>query len=201
MARVGFGVFAAMSLLIALVSLRSLTMSIAQSMPHVAHFLAATPWGLWVHLVAGPLVLALAPLQLWTGLRGIAPRLHRWSGRLYAVAVLVAAPAGFVLAASGVSQASVFARTGFIVMAVLWVLTTAKGVWWVRKGDYARHRWWMQRSLAVTFGAVTLRVVMGPLMAMGWPLPQTYDVTAWGSWLFNLAVLELWQRRRVLRPA
>jgi hypothetical protein len=72
------------------------------------------------------------------------------------------------------------------------------GIWAAMQGDYARHRWWMQRSLALTFSAVTLRVIMAPLMASGWTVAQTYDVTAWGSWLLNLGVLYWWQGRRMV---
>lgn len=50
-----------------------------------------------------------------------------------------------------------------------------------RAGDYDAHRRWMLRSRTLTFGAVTLRIIMGPLMAMGWTGAQTYDVTAWGA--------------------
>ena len=69
------------------------------------------------------------------------------------------------------------------------------------RGDLARHRWWMQRSLALTFSAITLRIIMAPLMASGWTVAETYDVTAWGAWVLNLIVLEWWQRRRVAATA
>ncbi len=71
------------------------------------------------------------------------------------------------------------------------------GIVLAMRGDFERHRWWMQRSLALTFAAVLLRVMMAPLIASGWTVAETYDVTAWGSWLVTLAALEWWQRRRV----
>lgn len=196
MARLGMGVFAGLSLLVALMSLRVLVLPMEQAMPHMMHFLVATPWGLWGHVVLAPLVLLLAPLQMWTGLRHRLPVLHRWSGRLYALAVLLAATAGFALALAAESRASGFARAGFMVLAGGWFAATAMGVLRALQGDLARHRWWMQRSLALTFSAVSLRLIMGPLVAGGWTVAETYDVTAWGSWMLNLTVLELWQRRR-----
>ena len=195
LSRLGWTLFAGLSLAIGLVSLVAAVQPLDRSMPHVAHFLGAVPWPLMAHLLLAPLVMVLAPLQLWTGLRHRAPGLHRWSGRLYALTVLVAAPAGFALAASPASQASGFARVGFMVLAVLWLVSTVMGVVRARQGQFAAHRWWMQRSVALTFAAVTLRLIMAPLIMAGWTVAETYDVSAWGSWVLTLTALELWQRR------
>ena len=144
--------------------------------------------------MASPVAPALAPLQMWTGLRARWPVLHRWSGRVYGLAVLVAGLAGLTLAP--ITEATLFAQAGFFVLALAWLGTTGIGIRAAMRGDYVRHRWWMQRSLALTFAAVTLRVIMAPLMAAGWTVSQTYDVTAWGSWLLNLAVLTWWQKQK-----
>lgn len=199
MVRVGMGVLAGLSLLLALASLRVLVLPFELVMPDMAHFQWEAPLRLWGHVLGAPLALALAPLQLWTGFRVRHPGLHRWSGRLYGLAVLVGGLAGLTLAPTSV--ASDFARAGFMVLAVAWIGTTAWGIGLAMRGDLARHRWWMQRSLALTFSAITLRIIMAPLMASGWTVAETYDVTAWGAWVLNLIVLEWWQRRRVAATA
>ena len=190
--------FAILSFLIALSSLRGVIAPLDMVMPNMAHFLDSAPWRLWGHILGGPLALGLAPLQLSAGVRRRWPRLHRWSGRLYGATVLVAGVAGMTLAPT--SEASNFARVGFGVLGALWLVTTFKGIWLAMRGDLAGHRWWMERSIALTFAAVTLRLIMAPLMASGWSVAQTYDVTAWGSWILNLALLELWQRKRKTAP-
>ena len=194
-----FWFFAGASLIVALVSLRALVLPLSEVMPGMAHFATEAPWRLWGHILGGPLALALAPVQLSGKIRARWPALHRWSGRLYGLAVLVAGLAGITLAPT--SEATWFARVGFMVLALAWISSTGIGISHAMRGDYARHRWWMQRSLALTFAAVTLRIMMAPLMASGWTVAETYNVTAWGAWLFNLAVLEWWQRRRVVRLA
>ena len=166
MSRLGFAGFAVTSLLVALASLRVLVLPIDRVMQHMAHFMVQAPWRLWGHILGGPLALALAPLQMWTGFGKRWQRLHRWSGRASGVAVLIAGLAGLTLAP--ISDASLFARMGFFVLALAWLGTTGVGIWAAVQGDYARHRWWMQRSLALTFAAVSLRVIMAPLMAAGW---------------------------------
>lgn len=198
MSRLGFVLFAAASLLVAVASLRVLVLPMDLVMQNMAHFLRDAPWRLWSHILGAPLALALAPLQIWTGFQRWWPRLHRWSGRLYGLAVLVAGVAGLTLAP--IADASVFAQSGFVVLALLWLGTTGIGIWAAMRGDYARHLWWMQRSLALTFAAVTLRVIMAPLLIAGWTVAQTYDVTAWGAWVLNLAVLEIVSRTAKTAP-
>ncbi len=198
MTRPAYWIFAVLSLLIALSSLRGLVAPLSLVMPNMAHFLTEAPWRLWGHILGGPLALALAPLQLSVWLRQRWPRAHRWSGRLYGAAVLIAGLAGMTLAPT--SDASNFARIGFFVLGVLWLVTTFTGIALAMRGDLARHHWWMARSIALTFAAVTLRLIMGPLMASGWSVAQTYDITAWGSWMLNLAILEIWQRKRKTAP-
>ena len=194
MQRFGFWVFVLSSGLIALMSLRSLFAPLAMVMPDMAHFLEDAPLALWGHLLGAPLVLALAPLQASRRIRARWPLAPRISGRLYALGVLIAGLSALALVPTSV--ASLFARAGFTTLAVCWIVFTARGVWLARAGDYEAHRRWMLRSLTQTFGAVTLRLMMLPLMAAGWTAAQTYDVTAWGAWVPSLILLELWLRRR-----
>ena len=199
MPRPAYYIFAAFSLIIALVSLRALVLPIALVMPAMAHFLTEAPLRMWAHILGGPLALALAPVQLSVRIMTRCPALHRWSGRLYGLAVLIAGLAGLTLAPSSITSG--FARSGFMVLALCWLGTTGTGIALAMRGDLAGHRWWMKRSIALTFAAVTLRIMMAPLMANGWTVGETYNITAWGAWLFNLAVLEWWERRRVVRLA
>lgn len=190
--------FWSFSLVIALMSWRMLVLPMAEVMPDMLHYLDTAPLGIWVHLVTGPVALALAPFQLWRGLRARRPALHRWMGRVYGLAILAGGMASLVMLPG--FEGSRFAQAGFAVLAILWIGVTALGIAKARAGDFAAHRRWMLRSVALTFAAVTLRIIMAPLMAMGWELTATYDVTAWGSWVLNLVVLELWQRRGRAAP-
>jgi hypothetical protein len=70
-----------------------------------------------------------------------------------------------------------------------------RGVMLARAGDSKAHRAWMMRSASLTFAAVVLRLMTIPLMGTGMTLTQSYDITAWASWLIPLAVIE-WQLRR-----
>ncbi|NBZ87089.1 DUF2306 domain-containing protein [Stagnihabitans tardus] len=189
MSRPVFWALSLPALLVALVSWRVFFLPMDLVMPEMGAYLRDVPLGVWGHVIFAPIALALVPLQL----RRAKGALHRWAGRAYGVSVLVAGIAALSLLP--VSVASDLARWGFGVLAVLWIATTALGIAAARRGDFAAHRVWMLRSVALTFAAVSLRVIMAPLMALGWTVAETYQVTAWGSWLLTLAVVEIARKR------
>lgn len=181
------------ALIVALTSLRFLVLPLDLVMEHMAHYRPTAPLALYGHMIFGPLALALVPFQLWQGLRRRNPVLHRRIGYLYALSVLLSALAALALVPH--FQGSLFPALGFIVSAILWIMTTARAIWLARAGDYLGHRRWMLHSVALCFAAVTLRLIMGPLMAMGWTVLETYMITAWGGWLPNMLLVEWWLRR------
>ncbi|WP_158515961.1 DUF2306 domain-containing protein [Pararhodobacter sp. CCB-MM2] len=184
---------------VAVMSWRVFFAPIADAMPAMLPYFPDVSLAAWAHIIGGPLALGLAPFQLWQGLRRRRPALHRWMGRVYGLSILMAGLASLVMLPH--FEGSRFAQLGFGVLAVLWIATTALGIARARAGDLTAHRRWMLRSIALTFAAVTLRIIMAPLMASGWSITETYEITAWGSWVLNLIVLELWQRRRQLQLA
>lgn len=182
------------SLLIALASMRWLLAPLDLVMPNMAHYRFDAPFGLFAHLIGAPLALLLAPFQLWAGLRRRRPGVHRWLGRLYALSIVLGGVGALALVPTFTGSA--FAAAGFTGLALAWMITTGLGIWQARAGNLAAHRRWMLRSVALTFAAVTLRLMMGPLAASGWSVNDTYLITAWGCWVPNLIVMEWWLRRR-----
>lgn len=197
MSRALFWTLAIPALVVALFSWRVLVLPMELVMPQMAGYAAQVPLAVWGHVIFAPIALALVPMQLASGLRARRPGLHRWSGRAYGLAVLLAAVAALALLPGSV--ASGFARAGFAVLAGLWIGTTTLGIAAARAGDLGRHRVWMTRSAALTFAAVSLRIIMAPLLALGWSVAETYEMTAWGSWLLTLAVVEIARRPRRVR--
>lgn len=185
------------SMLIALLSLRFLAAPLQEVMAHMAHYLPEVPLALFAHLLGAPLALALTPFQLWEGLRRARPRLHRLLGYTYVAAVLVSGLGALSLlphfAGSG------FAAAGFAVLGVLWIAFTLRGVQLARAGKFAAHRRFMLRSVALSLAAVMLRLIMAPLLANGWSVVDTYQITAWGSWVPNLILTEVYLRRKSKR--
>ena len=158
--------------------------------PFAASF-AASGWDVPAHFFGAGLALALVPLQLSTGIRRRWPALHRIGGLLSAAAILVGGVSGLSLAQD--AQGGWPSRTGFSLLALLWLGVTGNGLRLAILGLYVRHRRWMAYSMALTAGAVTLRVMLALGAGMlQLPFMATYITAAWASWLLNLVLCAGW---------
>ena len=185
-----FGLLALMCLAVALFSARFLLPSpiMAESM---ATHLQARPIIFLAHVAGGVTALALGAFQLVTW-RGPRRAWHRMAGRVYVVACLVGALAGLGLALT--TSAGPLAGLGFGLLALAWFATTTLAWRKAVAGDFAQHRRWMIRSLALTFAAVTLRIMIPLSMMNGLDFAIAYPAIAFLCWVPNLIVIELWLR-------
>lgn len=160
----------------------------------------------FVHIVAGGIALVAGPLQFWRGLRTRHPRVHRWTGRIYLGAVLIAGVAGLVMAPF--NSAGLVGFFGFGALAVLWIVTGLRAYRAIMAGDVTSHRAWMMRNFALTYAAVTLRLWIGVLLGVQ-ALPggdfdfeaafdNAYAAVPFLCWIPNLIVAEWLIRRRGL---
>lgn len=146
------------------------------------------------HLFGAGLALALAPLQLWQGLRNRVPRAHRLVGWLYAFGVLIGGLGGLALAPN--AHAGWASGAGFLLLALVWLATTGLGIGHAVAGRFGEHRRWMLRSVALTAAAITLRLTLAVGQgALHLPFATVYVFAAWSCWTVNLLVVELWLRR------
>ncbi len=160
---------------------------------HVPPFLqariASHAPSLYLHFLGGSAALVLGALQMSTLLRQRWPRLHRWMGRLYLTAVLLAGLAGLQMAS--VAVGGLVAQTGFATMAVLWLGSALMGYRAIRRGDVRAHRNWMMRNYALTLAALTLRLYLGITLAgLQMDFMQVYPFISWACWIPNLLLAE-----------
>jgi uncharacterized membrane protein len=153
-----------------------------------------------LHVTGGVTALLLGPLQFVHRIRDRLPILHRTSGRIYAIACAIGAPAGFMLALG--TPSGPVAAVGFAIPALLWPLFTYRGVKCAMDGRFDEHRQWMLRSYAITSNAITLRLML-PFagLVLHLPFSAAYPVIAWLSWMTNLALFEIYLRRKRAAPA
>jgi len=180
-----------------------------QSMRYIA-----VPWGVWLgvgddirgviehvplqmltHAIVAPFALLTGPFQFLPGLRARRPALHRWTGRVYVSACLIAGLAA--LATAPFASGGPIAGTGFGVLAALWVSATFAA--WraavARKIDL--HRVLMRFSYAMTFGAVTLRLQIPIGFMLGYTSYAAMSVwLAYTSWIPNVIVVALYSLAR-----
>lgn len=151
-----------------------------------------------LHFSIAGFALLLAPVQLSSTLRRRLPALHRLCGWLYVGSILVGSISGFSLALH--AQGGVASRASFVLMSLLWPALTAMGIWRAIAGDIVGHRRWMCRSVALTYSAVTLRLILGVgFGALHLPFIPVYIAAAWLGWSINLAVCELLLRWPAIR--
>ncbi|MFI6296243.1 DUF2306 domain-containing protein [Nonomuraea sp. NPDC050790] len=168
--------------------------------PDVAlHYLSLS-----VHAVPGGLALILGPLQFMSRLRARRPKLHRVTGRIYMICILVASGAAVFAATFSLGGFSV--QIAFYLLVVGWLYTVTKAYLSIRRGDVQLHRIWLIRNYALTFAAVTLRVYLLVGLQLksgvfpGLPFEEIYNASVWASILVNLAVAEFFIIQRTLAP-
>ncbi|WP_085847891.1 DUF2306 domain-containing protein [Pacificibacter marinus] len=185
---------ALLSILVALASWRFIVLGVEVSMTFMLYHAEQRPLFFFAHVGFAPLALLLMPFQFWAGLRMRRPRLHRWTGRVYGLAILISGIGGAFMALN--TDAGPVAGLGFGLLAVAWLGTTARGIWLARARRIPEHRVWILRSAALTFAAVTLRLYIPISQMIGWPFEISYAVIAWACWVPNLLLVEVWLQRQ-----
>lgn len=189
MTKVRFYVFAFLSLAVALISWRFLVTGVEATMSFMTYHLQARPIWLYGHIFFAPLALAVMPFQFHTKLRNKHRVLHRWIGRIYGIAILIAGVSGLVLAWR--TQAGPVAAWGFGALAVFWLAATGRAIWLARERRIPEHKIWMIRSAALTFAAVTLRLYL-PILEVTLGFETAYLIVSWLAWVPNVIAAELW---------
>ncbi|MFS2317541.1 DUF2306 domain-containing protein [Maricaulis sp. D1M11] len=142
-----------------------------------------------LHAGFGSLALVTGPFQFSSRLRNARPGVHRWTGMVYMMSCTVSGLAGLALAFGSVE--TLVAKLGFGTLAVFWLTTIAMGYRTALGRRFVQHRQWMWRSMALTFAAVTLRILLPLGMMTGHAFSDVYAVIAWMCWVPNLLAVEL----------
>jgi uncharacterized membrane protein len=153
----------------------------------------------YLHVFGASIAPVIGLVQLSGRLRRRWPQLHRWLGRYYlVVCVLIGGVAGLWLGLHAYGGWST--RAAFIVAALLWLASGQLAFLAIRKGDVTGHSEWMLRNVAMSLGAVTLRLNMAlAQVVLGFTFDQSYPFIAWLSFTPNLLVAEWLLRRRRAR--
>jgi hypothetical protein len=156
-----------------------------------------------MHIFTAFVALVLGPLQFIPAIRSRRP-IHRTIGRLYLFAGVL--PSAVAAVPVALLSGRLLTQVGLTIPAVLWLVTGGLAYRAARRHDYTQHRYWMMRNYALTFLAVTSRILV-PLLL----LAQTPFVSGAGSigdrapamipvgqalgWIVNLIAAEILVRR------
>ena len=160
------------------------------------------------HIFTATVALVLGPLQFIPKVRA-RKRLHRALGRVYLLAGVV--PSAVATIPVAIWSGSLLTQISLIIAAVLWLITGGLAYRSARRQDFSEHRAWMMRNYALTFLAVTSRILTPVLLIAQIPFASG-DVRSIGEhatamipigqtlgWIINLIVVEILIRRTPAR--
>lgn len=150
---------------------------------------------LYIHIIFSVVALVIGPFTLSKKFRVKNLVLHRKMGKVYMLSILFGGISGFILAFD--ATGGLPGMLGFAALSILWLTTVTMALWHIRNKRVASHQRWMIRNYALTFAAVTLRLMImilvvfigGEYFAIGYP------IIAWLCWVPNLLFAELYIRR------
>ena len=159
------------------------------------------------HIGTAAVALVLGPLQFVPRIRA-RRAVHRAIGRSYLLLGVV--PSALVGIPLAWLSGNPLTQVGLTIPFVGWLVTAALAVAAIRRGDVAAHRRWMIRNYALTFLAITARVLVPVLLlgvlasggaSDGVPalIGSLVPVGQVAGWVVNLAVVEWMFRRERVR--
>jgi len=187
------GMFWFLSIVVALVSYRFIVPGMEVVYANETHQPLIFNNAFYLHIITAPIALFVAPFQLSKRFRAKSVRRHRLMGRIYCAAVLVAGVTGVLIGFN--AKGGPIAQSGFVLLAVIWLVATFRALQVVRLGQIGLHQEWMIRSIALTFAGVTLRIILPAQLVSGISFDVAYPIVAWLCWVPNLVVVEYFIRR------
>ena len=156
-----------------------------------ATFLNRQLWYL-AHMGIATPVLLIAPLQFLASLRSARPEVHRWLGRTFLSASILAGLLAIWLGATIQYQGS---RIPLAMFGALWIAFSAAAWVCARKRDFVNHRKFVIRSFAIGLAFIWVRV-LGALDEQLFPFIDNQEVSdttgEYLSFILPLLVVESW---------
>ena len=145
----------------------------------------------FIHVYTSLLILPAAFTQFSPWILKHHFRIHKLSGWLYVVVVLLlSAPSGFIIgiyANGGWSS-----QLAFCLLAILWFYFTLRAIQSIRKKNILLHQKMMIRSFSLALSAITLRAWKYIIVILFHTRPMdTYQLVAWLGWVLNLIIAEI----------
>ena len=199
MTKIAIPIVFLLSIIIAVATFRFIPLGLELAYPDMMHQIINARSFFLAHIIASSIALALGAYQLFPNMRRRFLSLHRWTGRVYVLSVMIGGISGLIIA---LQQEAIIGSIGFALLAVIWLTTTIRAVLFARAKMIAKHRIWMITSFALTFAAVTLRLQLAFLFfGLDMPYSQIYPFLAWSCWVPNLLFAVWWVKKYPLPPA
>jgi hypothetical protein len=147
------------------------------------------------HVLLAATIALGGTLQLVPQIRARAIAFHRWNGRVFMTAAILASLAGlYMVWIRGHQQTGVVGAISITLNATLVLLFAAAAWRLAATRDITRHRRWALRTFMVTNGVFWLRLMFPGLVVITQAEPSalTFHVLSFASYLVPWALLELY---------
>jgi len=159
------------------------------------------------HIFTATVALVLGPLQFMPKVRA-RKRIHRTLGRVYLFAGVV--PSAVAAIPVALWSGRLLTQIGLTTAAVLWLITGGLAYRAARRRDFSGHRTWMMRNYALTFLAVTSRILVPVVLlaqipfgadpaSIGERAASMIPIGQTAGWIINLSLVEILIRRGAAR--
>ena len=156
------------------------------------------------HIFTATVALVLGPFQFMPKIRAHR-RIHRMLGRTYLAAGVL--PSALATIPVAMWSGNLITQISLTTAAILWLVTGGLAYRAARGRDFAAHRAWMMRNYALTFLAVTARILTPLLLVVQIPfgaagsgpvaahVASMIPVGQTLGWIVDLIVVEILLRR------
>ncbi|MDQ3787601.1 MAG: DUF2306 domain-containing protein, partial [Actinomycetota bacterium] len=150
-----------------------------------------------VHMIAGTIAMLTMVLQVWPWLRQHHINVHRLSGRIYFVSVMISGFIGLIV----VWWAPQVGKVGALCLLLFWLATSIAGFRAVRRGDLNKHRRYMLYSFAVSANNMWAFFALLAIQEFHIPLDLVYyqEAARWIPWVGNVMLVQWWLYRTARR--
>lgn len=138
----------------------------------------------YIHIVLGAVALLIGWIGFSDKIRANNLALHKKSGKLYVISVLLSAIASIYIAVF--ATGGIATSIGFICLGILWFYTTVMAFIHIKNKNIQSHQKFMIYSYALCFAAVTLRLWMPLMIFVCGDFITGYTIAAWLCWVPNL---------------
>jgi uncharacterized membrane protein len=140
------------------------------------------------HISLGGFALFIGWSQFVNKWRIYAPQFHRRLGMVYLIAVGFSGLSGLYIAQF--ATGGIVSILGFSGLALGWLATGTMALYSAKNGRYLEHEQWMIRNYALSFAAVSLRIMLPSTSILQLDYISAYQVIAWACWVPNLIIAE-----------
>lgn len=143
--------------------------------------------GIGMHFFAGAILLLFGPIQLIGEIRAKAPAVHRWIGRVYALAAFAAGVGGLTFMAVKGTVGGVWMTVAFSMYGALMILAAVQTVRHAMARRIEIHRAWAIRLFALAIGSWLYRMGYGFWFLFAGETGHTDDFRGFFDYFMNFA--------------